>query len=377
MATLLDLELEALQQRIGRFAAVEAVPRLQATGGFPLALWQKMGEEKLLGLGLPPQYGGSGGDWLSIQAAGEAFVRGCHNLGMALSWMIHLIVSRFAVLGFGNAGQIGHWLPRLASGESTVSLAISEPETGAHPKYLRTSAVRTDGDWILTGEKSFLTNGPLADLFVVLAVSGFESGKKQLTAFLIPRETAGFSLTEPLQLDFLQPSPHCGILLESCRVASDQVLGETGSAQERISLPFRDLEDVMLMGPVVGGMQVQTAALPGLIETQGIGPTDTLKTALGGLQYRLDALRILAYEAAAMLGQSRRHHEFPSLLLSFRFLAGQFQIRLAEVLAQSGIGTDGPWATLTKDLTVTIGVAKNVALIRQRKLGEEILRKKG
>ena len=377
MATHLDEDLVELQKQIGHFASAEAAPRLLTADGFPMALWQKMGEAKLLGLGLPRAYGGSGGSWLAMQAAGEAFVRGSHNMGMALSWLIHLIVARFAVLGFGSTGQIEQWLPRLASGESTVSLAISEPETGAHPKYLRTSAVRTGKGWIVTGEKSFLTNGPLADLFVVLAVSSSAGGKKQLTAFLVPREPPGLSRTDPLRLDFLQPSPHCGIRLNACRVASDQVLGEMGAAQELISVPFRDLEDVMLMGPVAGGMQVQMAGLPGLIEAQGIGPTDALKTALGELQYRLDVLKILAYEAAAMLDSGRRHPEFASLLLSFRFLAGHFQTRLAEILAQSGIQTDRPWATLTKDLTVTTGVARNVALIKQKKLGEDILRKKG
>jgi acyl-CoA dehydrogenase len=336
-----------------------------------------MGEAGLLGLGIPAAYGGSGGDWLSIQAAGEAFVRGSRNMGMALSWLIHLIVCRFAVFGFGTNQQIGQWLPRLAAGEITPSLAISEPGTGAHPKYLRTSAVREGEDWILTGEKSFLTNGPLAGLFVVFAITAVEGDKKQFTAFLVPRETPGLSLTDPLNLDFLKPSPHCGIRLEACRISSDQVLGNQGDAFERISKPFRDLEDVMLMGPVAGGMQVQMASLPLLIARQGIGPTDDLKTAIGELQVRLDALRILAYEAAAMLDSGRHHPEFSSLLLSFRSGAGQFQSRLAQVLDQSEIKTDPAWATLAKDLTMTLGVAGHVALIKQKKIGEAILLTKG
>ncbi len=129
----------------------------------------------------------------------------------------------------------------------------------------------------------------------------------------------------------------------------------------------------MLMGPVAGGMQVQMAVLPVLIARQGIGPTDDLKTALGELQYRLDALRILAYEAAAMLDSGHRHPEFPSLLLSFRSGAGQFQSRLAQVLDQAGIQTDPAWTTLAKDLTMTLGMAGHVALIKQKKIGEAIL----
>jgi hypothetical protein len=133
----------------------------------------------------------------------------------------------------------------------------------------------------------------------------------------------------------------------------------------------------MLMGPVTGGMQVQMVALSLLIARQGIGPTDDLKTAIGELQVRLDALRILAYEAAVMLDSGRHHPEFPSLLLSFRSGAGQFQSRLAQVLDQSGIKTDPAWATLAKDLTMTLGVAGHVALIKQKKIGEAILLTKG
>jgi acyl-CoA dehydrogenase len=377
MAMHLDEERQKRQQQIDHFVTTQATSSLDGTDVFPVALWRKMGEAGLLGIGIPAAYGGSGGDWLTIQAAGEAFVRGSRNMGMALSWLIHLIVCRFAVLGFGTRRQIEQWLPRLAAGESTPSLAISEPGTGAHPKYLQTSALREGEDWILSGEKSFLTNGPLAGLFVVLAVSATEGGRKQMTAFLVPRETPGLSLTDPLRLDFLKPSPHCGLRLEACRISSDQVLGSQGDAFERISKPFRDLEDVMLMGPVAGGMQAQMATLPVLIERQGIDPTDDLKTALGELQYRLAALRILAYETAAMLDSGRGHPEFTSLLLSLRSLAGQFQARLAQVIDQSGIETDPAWATLAKDLAMTIGVAGHVAGIKQRKIGEALLRQKG
>jgi len=376
MATHLDGELEKLQHHINRFVEKEVVPGLNGTDEFPFTLWQKMGEAKLLGLGLPVPYGGSGGNWLSVLAAGEAFVRRSHNMGMALSWLIHLIVSRFALLGYGSRRQIEQWLPRLATGEITLSLAISEPGIGAHPKYLQTSASREGDDWVLTGEKSFLTNGPRAALFVVLAVSATEGDKKRLTAFLVPRDTPGLSLTDPIHLDFLKPSPHCGIRLDACRVFSDQVLGERDAAFEQISKPFRELEDVMLMGPIAGGMQAQMASLLILIERQE-SYTEELKTAMGELQFQLDALRILAYEAAAMLDSGSRHPEFSSLLLSFQFLARYFQSRVAQLLDQCGIQTDPSWAILTKDLTMTIGLAENVALIKQKKIGEALLLQKG
>jgi hypothetical protein len=124
-------------------------------------------------------------------------------------------------------------------------------------------------------------------------------------------------------------------------------------------------------------MQAQMAALPVLVAGQGIDPTDDLKTALGELQCRLDTLRIVAYEAAAMLDSGRGHPEFASLLLSFRSGAGAFQSRLVQVLDQAGMQIDPAWAALAKDLNMTIGVAGHVALIKQKKIGEAVLLRKG
>ena len=375
MATLLDSDLSDLQERIGRFAEAEGISRLGAADDFPLALWSKMAEAKLLGLGLPVAHGGSGGGWLSVQAATEAFVRRGRNLGMALSWLIHLTVARFALLGSGTGRQIERWLPRLAAGETTLSLAISEPGAGAHPKYLKTTAERRADGWVLTGDKNFLTNGPLAGLFIVLAVTATAGRKKQLTAFLVPRETPGLSLTDPIRLGFLKPSPHCGLRLDHCTVPFDHVLGEPGSAFEKISKPFRELEDVMLMGPAAGGMAAQLSVLAARFEKRDIRATEAFAATAGELQARLDALRILAYEAAAMLDSGRSHPELTSLLLAFRLQAGRFQAVLAGLLDQAGIPADPELATLARDVEMTVGVAENVARIKQKRIGEALLRK--
>jgi acyl-CoA dehydrogenase len=373
MATHLDAEQIELQKNIDRFAVTEMlkIPDLGKTDDFPLSLWRKMGEQKLLGIGIPDVYGGSGGSWLSLQAAGEALVRGGRNLGMALSWMIHAVVSRFAVLGFGNAQQRDRWLPQLASGETTISLAISEPGTGAHPKHMRATAERRGDEWILTGEKTFLTNGPLAGLFVLLAVTGRAEAVRPITAFLLPRPTPGLELTETIRLGALKPSLHCGIRMDGCVVTGRDILGEPGTAFERISKPFREIEDVLLMGPAAGGMSVQLAAIAaGMRDTV---QTDALKTDLGSLLAQWDALRILAYEAAVMLDSGRSHAEFQSILLSFRRLARQFQSDAARLKEQTGPNTDETLHLLTRDIDMLLGVAQQVALIKQKKMGERLL----
>lgn len=375
MATTLTQEHLALRDEVTRFAEAHIAGRvdLSTTAEFPWDIWRAMGQGGLLGIGLPEEYGGRGGGCLSLAVSGEALVGHGHNLGLAVSWLIHLAVARFLILGFGNERQREEFLPRMAEGWLTGCLAVSEPQTGAHPKYLKTSA-RLQGDsYRLDGEKTYLTNGPIADLFVVMAVTGVEADRKQLTAFIVPKDAPGLSLTEPMHLDFLRPSPHGGIRLEDSLVPAANLLGEEGRAYETMVKPFRELEDTLLMGPLVGGLTRQLELLVDLIRGQGVNPKDELKASLGELQFLIHTMRIMAYEAARMLEGSADHVEFLSLQLCGRNLAGRFESRIQDLISGSGIDVTTDLETLTTDLTRTMSIAKNVALMKQIKLGAGLL----
>ncbi len=100
------------------------------------------------------------------------------------------LVARFFIGGFGNPEQRAAWLPRLAS------VAISEPRVGAHPKLLTTRAEEDADGYSIFGEKAWVSNGPLAEVFIVLAVTAIEGGRKRYSAFLVPRDTPGLSIDE-------------------------------------------------------------------------------------------------------------------------------------------------------------------------------------
>ena len=210
MATLLDKGLSSLKRETALFAELNIACRqeLSASTDFPWDIWRKMGEEGLLGLGLPHKYGGLGGNYLSIAIAEESLVHKGHNMGIALSWLMHNVISRFLILGFGNQGQREMYLENLARGKATASLALSERGTGAHPKHLETSAHRQGESWVLKGEKAYLTNGPIADLYIVIAVTGHREGRKDFSAFLMPRDTPGLTTVEGVDMRFLRPAPH-------------------------------------------------------------------------------------------------------------------------------------------------------------------------
>jgi alkylation response protein AidB-like acyl-CoA dehydrogenase len=376
VATGIDEQLLSLRDRVGRFAVKTIAPRddLHTMDGFPFDIWQKMGSEGLMGLGVPEEYGGSGGTYLAISVAGEALVHRGYNMGLSLSWMIHQVTSRYFIGEFGSEDQKGRYLPELARGNLTPSIAISEPEAKAHPKYLKTSAVRKDAVYVINGHKSFLTNGPIADFYIVLAVTDVDNDhRKDFTSFIVPKDTEGVSITRKITFDFLRPSPHCEIALNNCSVPVSSILGQKGNAYEMMAKPFREVEEVCLMGPTVGGMKRQIEILGTLIRNQGITVSEELKKDLGQLQSHLDMLRIGAYEAARMLDSGTDHPEFLSLLLAFRNLSSDFQGYVKAMMTASGIEESTDLKILTHDLINTINIARYVAVLKQQKLGESLL----
>ncbi len=347
-------------------------PDLHTQKAFPADLWEKMGSEHLLGIGIPEIYGGRGGDYLGIAAVGKALAEGGNNLGCCLTWLMHQISARFFLLEHGSSLQHKHYLPDMARGRITPCIAISEPGGGGHPKYLKTVAEHDGSGYLITGEKTFLTNAPIADLFIVFAVVGMEQAKKRFSAFIVPRTSPGLILAEPLDFGFLHPCPHGGIVLKKCPVSADAVLGRPGTAYEDMAVPFRDVEDTLMMGPLSGGIRAQLNYLIRLIQDQVVTPGEDLAARLGEIESFIGALEILTYDAAAML-ESGDHEQLVSLLIFCRAIAGQTQAKIKDLALSAGIQTDTLYEHMTNDLVRSLGIAANISTIKQRKLGRAML----
>jgi alkylation response protein AidB-like acyl-CoA dehydrogenase len=359
---------------VAEFARRYIAPRaeLHTMEGFPFDLWGKMGEEGILGVGISEEFGGFGGNHATLSASGESLVRHGHNLGLAVSWLLHQMVGGF-IMKFGTTDQHEKYLKELAAGRITACFAVSEPGRGGHPKYLAAAAVKRGDVYVLDGEKTYLTNGPIAGLFLVVAVTERAGDRKGFTAFIVPKDTPGLSLTEPIALPFLRPSPHGGIVLRGCAVPETDVVGDAGHAYDDMVLPFRELEDALIMGPIVGGIGSQLESLARLIREQDVIQTETLETDLGRLQSLMDTLRLIAQQEARLLDSGAGNRESVSLMLAFRSLTGEFQSHLAQIIARSGVTPDATLSNMTRDLTGTGQIAGNVARIKQRKLGAALL----
>ena len=202
---------------------------------FSRKLWERMGEVGLLGMTVPEDYGGSGGTPAELAEAVGEFTRiGC-DLGLSLSWITHLALCMKSIEYFGTREQKEKYLPLLASGRWVGATAVSEPGSGAHPAGIDTKADSSDSGYSVTGRKIFVTNGPVADLLVVLAATGeTEEGRKELTAFLVETDTPGYE-AKPLELTFLKTSPHGELYFNGVTVGSGSVLAGRGEGHTLVS----------------------------------------------------------------------------------------------------------------------------------------------
>jgi len=205
-------------------------------GIFSRKLWSEMGEAGFLGMTVAEEYGGSGGDPLLLAAALREFARSGCDLGLTLCWITHLSICLKSIQSFGTEEQKRRYLPRLTSGEWVAAAAVSEPGTGAHPGGMKTTATPCAEGFILDGEKVFTTGGPVADLLMVLAVTGTDAqGLKEITAFLVETGDEGVDL-RPMDLNFVKTAPHSETRFSGVKLAADSVLGSRGeghSAESR------------------------------------------------------------------------------------------------------------------------------------------------
>ena len=346
---------------------------LSSSTSFPLDLWKEFGDSGMLGIGTPKEFGGKGLGYSGINTAGRAIARHGCCLGITLSWLMHEIAARFIFSEYASPGQKKRYLPAMAKGEMTTSIAISEPGVGGHPKHLKTTAVKTGSGYLLTGEKSFLTNGPIADLFMVIAVSGYEVERKRYSAFIVPREAPGLRQTGPIDFGFLRPCPHGGIIMDACMIPEENLLGTPGTAYEDMALPFREVEDAMMMGPIIGAQEARFHEIVSALREKASPLAGDIPFQLGGLISTLSVLDIIAHEAAQRLDDEKDHGGLTNLILAFRHICAKMHQEFNELMTTAGIIPSESCQALTHDLDHIVRFASRVSRIKQMKLGTALI----
>jgi acyl-CoA dehydrogenase len=300
----------------------------------------------------------------AIAIAEQAIAAKTGLLGLASAFAARQMTARFFIAGFANKDQRATWLPRVAAGEVCVSIAISEPGAGAHPKHLQTSAEPRGDGFVIRGRKAWVTNGPIADVFLVLAVIAVEDGRKRYGLFLTRKQTPGLKLKPMPALDTLAPASHCELEFDGCEVPATARIGQMDDAYPVMALPFRDVEDT-----------VGTANISGLLSwllektAARIERSDENALRLGriaGLVSLVDAASRLA--VAALDGEGP---EVPARVIGVRLLARDIVGELREMLAQA-TSTDDAIERALAAYDLLSSVAREPRKVRQTRLGNSL-----
>lgn len=325
----------------------------------------------LRGLVLPRKFGGSNGEYLDLAVTAEALTHYGGNLGIVLSWLVPEIIAGTLAVKNASTQQLAQYLPGICEGDLTVALAVSEPGVGAIRDRLAASAELQGDRFFISGEKAFVTNAPMADLFIVIAVTGCAGGKKELSAFLTPADTPGLIRTHPHALSYLRPCQHGGIVLKNCVVPSSAIVGKLGAGYET-AIRVRAYEDVLMMSLVAGAISAQLDLLAAA--SSQAPPNDTFRMQLGKLRILQDAVQTLAYHGASLLKGSAIPDEALSISIACRNLAAEFQAIMQQALDTGAVNADIKLSHLAADLAGLLSIAKNVAAVRQKKFGSELIK---
>lgn len=339
----------------------------------PADLWRAFGDAGLAGIGLPETLGGCGGDYRALAMAAEALAAVGGVKGIVSCWLSRQTIARLHILRLGNDAQRAAYVPKLASGAMTPCMAISEPGAGAHPKHLKTTATRDGDDFILNGEKAYLTNGPIADLFLVLAITGEMDGRKQFSVLMVPRDAPGLEETAGVKVDYLRPAPHCGLKLTDVRVPAANMLGPEGDAFPAISLPMRRTEDALAAASMAGAMRHQIAGFAHEVDAGALDDDDLAE--LGWLATTPDGLSAMAYHAAEMLDLDPEVNAdtISSIAAAARDWSRVQQERIGALMDKSGLVASPGLAAERRDLEKTLGIARTAHIIQARRRAASLI----
>jgi acyl-CoA dehydrogenase len=296
------------------------------------------------------------GSYREIARIKAALVEHTGLLGVGGIWGGRQLVGRWFIEGFGTEAQKAAWLGK------TAAVSISEPGVGAHPKSLTTRAEPIGTAWRISGEKAWTSNGPIADVLIVLAITAEEASRKRYSMFLVPRGTPGLTLKDMPGFHALRPSRHCQVVLDGCEVAADALLGRAGWAYDYMALPFRDVEDAVGTFGTLGAFRFLLKRLRPETETD-----NERALWLGGLVALTAVFAAAADSVVAPLDKGIVDMG-SATLVGLRLLAAEI-LRLMRGHVGKYAADDVAVTTLLDDIEATFGVARGPKLARQARLG--------
>lgn len=261
--------------------------------------WQRCAEFGVQGMPVAQQHGGLGLGITTLIAVMEGLGYGCRDSGLLFSLNAHLWTNSIPIQIYGTDAQRRAYLPGLCDGSLIGANGASEPDSGSDVFAMRTRAERQGDYYILNGSKTFVTNAPVADLFVVYATIDRELGPMGVTAFIVERNTPGLSIGRHLEKMGLRTSPMAEIIFDNCRVPAANRLGREGRGGEIFECSM-EWERGCILGSFLGVMRRQLEACIAHARNRkqfgkAIGKYQSVANRIVDMRVRLDTARPLVY----------------------------------------------------------------------------------
>lgn len=219
-------------------------------------IWKEFSKAGLTGLSIPEEFGGEGASCLICSIATDAFASGSLDGGLGLSWAAHMIIGTMPIVFQGTEAQKKKYLPKLATGEWMAGFALTEPASGSDAAALLTKAEETDSGWKINGSKTYITNGPVGQVFVVMARTSEKGrGPMGISAFIVESETKGFVVSKVLKKLGHHTSMTAELVFEDMIIPKENLLGPINTGFMRIGKETLEWERTVFVAGLAGAME--------------------------------------------------------------------------------------------------------------------------
>ena len=341
------------------FAVKEVAPlaaEIDEQERFPEETWHKLADMGMMGIAYPEEYGGAGLSYLTYIACCEELAKHCATTSVMVS--AHSSLCCWPIEHFGTEEQKQKYLPALCSGEKLGAFGLTEPGAGTDAAMQKTTAEDKGDHWLINGSKIFITNAGYASVFVIFAMTDKSLGTKGISAFIVDRDTPGFSVGAHEKKMGIRGSSTCELIFDNCKVPKENLLGEVGKGF-KIAMMTLDGGRIGIGAQALGiaqGCIDQTVKYTQERIQFGkrISQFQNTQFQLADMQTKVDAARLLIYRAA----QAKQNGEPYSHLAAMGKLyasetASDVTRRCVQLVGGYGYTREYPFERMMRDAKIT------------------------
>ena len=370
---------DMIRDSVASFAADKIAPRaadIDSSDIFPRDLWPQLGDLGVLGVTVEEEYGGAGLGYLEHCVVLEEISRASASVGLSYGAHSNLCVNQ--IRRQGSKDQKTRYLPKLISGEHVGALAMSEPSAGSDVVSMRLQAEKRGDQYILNGNKMWITNGPEADILVVYAKTDPDAGPHGITAFLIEKGFKGFSTAQKLDKLGMRGSDTCELIFEDCAVPEENVVGHQGEGV-RILMSGLDYERLVLSAGPLGIMQAcMDVVMPYVHEReqfgQPIGEFQLMQGKIADMYTTMNATKSYVYMVAQACdrGDTTRT-DAAGVILYAAEKATWMALEAVQALGGNGYTNEFPTGRFLRDAKL-YEIGAGTSEIRRMLIGRELFK---